>query len=140
MSTALSKEQLNARRSQLEQRLRALQEEEKEIRRKICKKYGHVFSLINFEYLYDTPKPSFFAGKHAMYEVTERCECCGTIAEDARCLPVKYVKNVTETPIPDEMQEELKKSLSRIISQRKKFASELHTINIHLCALIMVKL
>lgn len=135
MPTVLSKEQLKARRSQLEQRLKNLQEEEKQIREKVCQKHGHIFSPINFEYLYDTSKPSFFAGKHAMYQVTERCECCGTISEDTRCLPVKYVKNATETPMPDEMQEELNKALGRIISQRNRFASELHTINAQLCAL-----
>lgn len=135
MSTALSKEHLTARKSQLEQRLKNLQEEEKQIREKICQKYGHIFSPINFEYLYDTPRPSLFAGKHAMYEVSQRCVCCGTFSQDTLSLPVKYVKNITETPMPDKMQQELNKALGRIISQRNRFASEITTINAQLCAL-----
>ena len=135
MSIALSKEQLNARRSQLEQKLKNLQEEEKQIRKKICQNHGHIFSPINFEYLYDTPRPSFFAGKHAMYEVTERCECCGILTEDTRCLPVKYVNNVTSTNIPDEIQEELNKALKQIASQYKQFACQINAIDIKLRAL-----
>lgn len=135
MSKLLRHEQLLMEVNALQQRLTKLEEEEQVIRQKICQKHEHVFSPTNFEYLYDTPRPRLFAGKHAMYEVTKRCLCCGFITQDTQRLSVKYVQNAQEAHLPDEIQQELDEALSSITSHRKDITSKIHRKQVQLCAL-----
>ena len=93
---------------------------EREKRRKICEKYGHVFKRIASKDFGYTGRHSFLYGSESMYQVTERCMCCG----EEKGYTVKSFGSgdvSKEVVIPEEMQKEIKK----IVDERHEMEEKL---------------
>lgn len=78
----------------------------KEKKRQLCEKYGHVFKRIDSKDLGYTGRHSFLYGSESMYQITERCMCCGeersSTSKNFGCGDAG--KDVS---IPEEMQKEI---------------------------------
>lgn len=100
---------------------------EREKRRKICEKYGHVFKRIDSKDLGYTGRHSFLYGSESMYQVTERCMCCGEEKSyTSKSFGGGDVGN--DVSIPEEMQKEIQEIADKrneIEEKLKKLGEEL---------------
>ncbi len=94
-----------------------------EKKRQICEKYGHVFKRIDLKYLGYTGRHSFAFGSESMYQVTERCLCCGE--------EKSYTMNSfgsgnsgNDVSIPKKMQKEIQK----IADERHEMEKEIEKL------------